>query len=259
MAPLIMKLCGEAIIPKTAERAIVDLEVSSSSESRETASDEVTNTAKELQKLLRQHAPADSSEAAKASAAIAKWAMGKMVTDSYMKIISSYNQQKQMYRAKVNFNIRVRDFTRLGALTQTFSQMKHVQIQRTYWILTAQTRKAYRSELRKMAAADAMQRAEDYATTLGLQHVTPLELTEQAYTDGSGFVQPVHFSRSGMGGGGLFGGAAQMQQQQQMQQQHQIQQQQQSQSAGDDGGIDLFFEPDEIQLMLRVECKFAAE
>lgn len=259
-----MKLTGEATIPKIAERAIIDLEVSSSNKSHQTAATNVTETAKTLQKLLKQYSPTATSTAEeKATAAIPKWSMGKMKTSSFVYNPSNssmyYNNHHisdplpldrptKIHTATVHFNIRVRDFTKLGMLNHTFSQMEHVKIERTSWILTAQTRKAYRSELRRLAAKDALDRARDYAETLGLKTVRPIELTEQGYTDGAW--NPYSAMRRAIG----------QPQQMQMQQQMQIQAPMGGGGgAADDEGVDLFFEPDEIQLSMSVDCKFAAE
>lgn len=60
---------------------------------------------------------------------------------------------------------------------------------------------SFTSELRKMAAADVLNRAKDYAEPLGFDKITPLELTES---------QPAHvlssndyyYALSSMEGGG---------------------------------------------------------
>lgn len=253
MTPLTMKLSGEAVIPKIAERAILDLEVASSNVSHQTSAEEVTSTAKEIQRLLKKYSPINMSEEAKSSAVIAKWSMGKMRTSSYIKKNEVFAAPITMHMAKVYFSIRIRDFTKIGMLANTFSHTRHVAIDRTHWVLTAQTRKAHKSELRKVAAADALQRAKDYADTLGLTKVRAVELSEASYNDG---LVGWNTCRMGMQPRGQM--QMQMQQMASMQQQQQIQSQSQ-QGSSDDDGVDLFFEPDEIQMSMSVNCKFEAE
>lgn len=157
--------------------------------------------------------------------------MGKMRTSSYVKKENTWDQSITMHTAKVYFSVRIRDFAKIGMLVNTFSQMRHVKIERTHWVLTAQTRKTHKSELRKTAAADALQRAKDYSETHGLTKVRAVELTEASFNDGLVGWNPYR-AVHGMH-------PQQRAQMQQMQSQSQ-------QGNNDDDGIDLFFEPDEI-------------
>lgn len=177
-----MTVQGYAVIPRTAERAVLDVEISSSGTSRKWVSEEVTTSAKDLQSLLRSMSPSDASEEAKQSAALAHWSMTSLTTTSYMPADENGNDLKdadRMYSAVTTFDIRVRDFDKLGAFATRLSNSQHVKIKNIDWALTEPTKKAFESELRKMAAKDALQRARDYAEALGLTTVKPIELDEQ--------------------------------------------------------------------------------
>ncbi|GAB7353521.1 hypothetical protein MBLNU459_g3965t2 [Dothideomycetes sp. NU459] len=176
-----MSVSGKAAVPRLAERAVLDVKVSSQGPSRKDVSEQVTNTAKHLQVLLGSMSPPDSSEEAKKSAALAHWSMSSLTSTSRMPTDQNGNEVEdgqRLYLAETSFDIRVRDFDKLSALATELSTLQHVTISSIKSVLTNSTKKAFESELRKMAAKDALQRARDYAEALGLTTVRPIELDE---------------------------------------------------------------------------------
>lgn len=178
----IVNVSGAATIPRTAERALLDVQISSSGESHQAVTEEVTSSARTLRTMLSKNSPSDDSEEAKSNAAVAHWSMTSLKTSSTS---PRENQGKliegaaKIYDTEVSFDIRFRDFDALGPFATTLASLAHVKIRSVNWILTDATARSFHSQLRKMATVDAMQRARDFAETLGFTKVRPLELNEE--------------------------------------------------------------------------------
>lgn len=130
MPLLQMSLLDNATISRTAERAVIDFEVSQTGKTQEGTSKQVTDTAQKLQVMLKPLGPANTSEEAKASSAITLWTMESLRTSSYDAVTSRKKDPQIVFTASVEFNIRVRDFEKLGMLASKLSQMPLVKLQR---------------------------------------------------------------------------------------------------------------------------------
>lgn len=73
---------GEAILYLPAERALLNIEVSSDGEDKQQVARDVVNTAKILETLLRQLGPKDTTAEAKKAAAIDVWGRTSLVESS---------------------------------------------------------------------------------------------------------------------------------------------------------------------------------
>lgn len=249
MPPLVMTVQGHAVIPRTAERAVLDIEISSSGTSRQWVSEEVTTSAKHLQTLLRSMSPADSSDEAKQSAALAHWSMTSLTTTSRTPIDNHGNPLKdaeRIYSAVTAFDIRVRDFDKLGPFATRLSTFQHLKIKTIEWTLTEPTKKTFESELRIMAAKDAQQRARDYAQALGLTTVRPIELDEQpaSYVHGR-IMQSQRRMKQTARRGGIFGAS--------------VAALSGSEHEDEQNFEDVFFQPEEVRMQASVSMKFESE
>lgn len=244
MSPTKISVQGEAIIPKQAERAVLDVGVSAQGANKAWVTEQVTTAAKHLRDLLSSMSASDESEAASACVAIAHWNMNSLRTQTTHPTTWTNNGQMNSevpeHTASVTFNIRVRDFAALGSLATKLVGMTHVKINNVSWILTEPTKRSFDSELRKLAAKDSRRRAEDYADALELGQVRPVEVSEfviGSMLSGNMMVQQQQRhakmgapTRGGMGSGGE-----------------------------NEFDNDLAFQPEEVRLHASVNCIFTAE
>ncbi|KAF2216018.1 hypothetical protein CERZMDRAFT_34928 [Cercospora zeae-maydis SCOH1-5] len=251
---------GNAEIPHPAERALINVSVSSSGNKRAQVSEEVLTTARHIESLLRPLCPDDESPEAKAAAPLAHWSKTSLSSTSHV----PYNHKSpdkelpRVYNASVNFDIRFRDFVALGSFGTKLSSLPHVEVQNINWILTDATLKSFKSQLRKEAAQDAIQKAKDYCDVLGCTSLRPVELQEG---DARNVMSAGWGSTSSNGpgavarGGGLFGSAAQPMAQMSMQR---------ARRAGPQAGEevqaeDLSFDAQEVKMAMDVTIKFHAD
>ncbi|KAJ9623868.1 hypothetical protein H2203_005313 [Taxawa tesnikishii (nom. ined.)] len=236
MPPLKISVSGEATIPRTAERAVLDVKVSSQGTNQKWVSSEATTAARHLQDIFGDLSPSDSSEAANKVAALAHWSMSSMTTTSWYPTDEKGNPSgDKTYTTSLDFEVRVRNFDALGPLATKLSGLPHVKIDNVRWVLTEATQAAHRRQLRKMAAADALQRARDYAETLGLAIVKPVELVGEGMGNVYSGRRMIQTARKRKGTDGY----------------------------NDDGDLetsyaDVMFQPEELHISSRVECKFLA-
>ena len=169
---------GKAEIPHPAERAKINIVVSSSGKIKAAVSDQVITAAKHTETLLRELSPIDDSVEAKKAAAIAHWSKTSLSSTSYVPYSSKGTEVARNYDSRVTFDIRFKDFAALGVFSTKVSSMSHVEIQNIEWILTAATERSYRSELRREAAKVALRKAQDYCEVLGCTNIRPVELEE---------------------------------------------------------------------------------
>ena len=191
MAPLEIHLSGESIISRHAERAVLSVEVSSEGISRETVSHDVTSTSNELIKMFKEIAPKSEDGKARPDAPVTIFSMTSSQTSTWVPTTSRNGETVQLpreFRASTSFTVIFRDFKKLGEVTGTLFKMPHTTIESTKYILTDQTKKDLRSESRKAALHDAIQKAQDYAEVLGKSAVV-VEIKDQGYSSGGRTMQ----------------------------------------------------------------------
>jgi uncharacterized protein YggE len=234
--PFVITVSGKAEIPKPAERAIINVVVSSSGTNKQAVSEEVMTTSKHVESLLREMAPKDESVEAKQASPLAHWSKKSMTATSH---VPYHNHDKpapsRIYDCSVNFDIRFKEFKALGSFGEKLSALSHVEVRNIQWALAPGTEKTFHSRLRKEAAQDALQKARDYCEVLGCTNLRPVDLSE-------GGMAPTF-------------GNARMAQMQQMQVQ-------QPYGPGGNGNRDespLEFRPEEVRMSMEVTVKFHAE
>lgn len=256
--PFILSTHGRAEIPHPAERAVIHVSVSSQGTNKAFVSDEVITTAQHIERLLRDLSPPDSNPTpeAKAAAPLAHWSKTGLSATSYVPHnYGVYTPQPRQYTARITFDIRFQKFRELGAFGTKLSALPHAEVSHIDWILTASTRKAYQSQLRKAATRHALEKARDYCDVLSCGNLRPVELSEGT------------MATAGGGGGGLFGSSAFGRTAQQAQVSYQQQQSApgamgRPQTDGANGTRDespLEFTPKEVRMNMDVTVKFHAE
>ena len=178
MAQFEINVGGRAEIPHSAERAVIMVNVSSSGTNKAAVSDEVLTTAKHLESLLRDLSPQDDTPEAKETAALAHWSKKSLSATSHVPYDKDGETRPRRYNASINFDIRFKLFKALGDFGAKLSTLEHVEVNDIDWRLTVPTQKSYRSQLRKEAARDALQKATEYCEVMGCTNFRAVELQE---------------------------------------------------------------------------------
>ena len=183
--PFTLKVEGTAEIPLPAERAIINVTVSSEGLNKAAVSDEVITAARHVENLLRELSPKDDSAEAKVASPLAHWSKTSLSATSYMPSRHHSDDDDEEakprvrhYKSSIKFDIRFKEFKALGSFGARISSVAHVEVQDIQWILTEETKALYRPRLRRLAAQDAMVRAQEYCDVLGCVNLRPVELDE---------------------------------------------------------------------------------
>ena len=234
MAPVTIHVRGNADIPLRAERAILDVEIRSEASEQKQAAQDVASSSRQLQTLLRTLSPPSGSTSP--TTPLSKWSMDSFTTTSFLP--SEYNREssqspQRVFATSVAFKLEVQDFGKLGELvTQLSTSIHHARVHDVRWELTEDTKKYHQSELRRLAAADALQKATDYAYALGLQTVRIVELREE-----------------GAGGGAVYYASAR----------NMVRGFENGHADEEKVFQDLEFVPEDIKLTCAVDCRFEAD
>lgn len=198
--PFQLIVTGKAEISHPAERAIINVSVSSSGINRASVSDKVITTAEHIESLLGDLSPRDHE-----TAPLDHWSKTPFSSTSHV----PYNHKDpdtplaRQYNAVITFEIRFRDFEVLESFGSEVSSLGHVvEVQNISWILTDETLESLKTQLRQQAARDARRKARDYCVVLAPHtNVPAVELQEgdARSTMSAGFV-------GGGAGNGIFGG-----------------------------------------------------
>lgn len=232
VTPMSIAVTGIAIIPLKAERALLDVEITSTGFSRAFVTEEVKLSCRRLEDLLRKSSTAQNDS----PPIVAHWSMASLKTTSHLPT-DAYGtvlkNAQRVYSTSVCFDIRVVDFGKLGSFAGQVSMLPYTLIHSVRWAVTSSTRQAYESKLRTMAAKDALERAKDYAKALGLSAVWPVEVKEAQWGD-----HDAH--------------AATKVQEKAMDMRRTV-------TDSDPAFADLFFESEEVTLRTSINCRFEAE
>lgn len=244
MTPLAISVVGFAVVQHRAERAVIHVSIHDHGISHADVNNNVIGTAKKVQMLLKKMSPTDDPEAAKHTAVLTRWSMTDLKTSSN----AGYGSDPKMtYQVSVTFNIRVRDFEKLGTLARRLAEAPLVTISKIAWALTTLTASSSDSRLRKMAAANALQRATDFAEALGLNSVFAISISQEMDYGESGFSNNWEVS------------GERTRNRMTMQTDHDIDSGTNSATdSGEESDRYLFFEPEYIRQILSVKCEFKA-
>ncbi|WPH01467.1 Hypothetical protein R9X50_00431300 [Acrodontium crateriforme] len=183
--PFTIHASGHAEIPHASERGVMNVIVSSSGTNQAAVSDEVLTTSRHVEDLLRAYEPSDNTPEAELAAPLAHWNRTSLGSTSHVPYVDNDKPPKpRMYTCKVTFDISFKDFKALGAFGAKLTALPHVEMNNINWILTPATERSFKSQLRREAALDALQKAQDYCEALGCTNPRPVNLTEEGLDDG---------------------------------------------------------------------------
>jgi uncharacterized protein len=165
--------------------------------------------------------------------------MTSLSTGSYRPSSNAHPDLARRFTASTRFEVKFRDFARLGSFATTLSATPFVSIAKVEWRLTAATEASLGTQSRQLALQDAIAKATDFADVLGKSTVMAEEVNG-GYTNSTvsstqafmGARQRPHVKAMMMASGG-----------------------------GVDGEEDaeLSFEPQSVTLTSNVNVKFVAE
>ena len=141
MSPFTIHVNGKAVIPHTAERALINVVVASSGASKQWVSEEVITTAKHIESLLRELSPEDDSEEAKKAAPLAHWSKTSLSATSHVPHDRDGKDLARKYHGSVTFDIRFRNFEKLGSFGTQLSAVPHVEVKTFNGFLRAPQKK----------------------------------------------------------------------------------------------------------------------
>ncbi|KZP25814.1 hypothetical protein FIBSPDRAFT_855447 [Athelia psychrophila] len=181
MAPVTIHVEGHSTLYRLAERAAMSVDISSEGPSQDIVSTDVTATARKLQSELDELCPlsADGSGEISPDAPVSFYALEALSTWSRADTDKEGNETGgRTYGARTHLDIRFRDFSRLGAMTDMLSKMPLISVKGVTWKLTEETEKLLAVQSRKEALEDAVQRARDFAEVVGCKKVECVEITQ---------------------------------------------------------------------------------
>lgn len=184
---------GRAELPLLAERAIINVSVSSEGLDKAKVSTDIISAAKQIESMLREMSAKDETPAAKAAAALAHWSKTSLSATSYVPpaqprrhselFREEAKEPPRRYRGIIQFDVRFKDFNALGSFSTRISSIEHVEVKDINWTLTEVTEAKYRSQLRKDAAKDALAKAQDYCEVLGCVKLRPEKMQDHTFTN----------------------------------------------------------------------------
>lgn len=196
MDEFVIHVTGRAEIHRPAERALINVSIASSGLNKAAVSDEVITTAKHVKTLLKDLSPKDDTPEARDAAALSHWSKTSLFATSHTVFTREGQQQAQVfgrprqadtlqigdqrrqYNASIKIDIRFKRFEALGDFGTKLSALEHVEVNGIVWLLTRATEQSHHSQLRTEAAADAVQKAEDYCKALNCTRLRASELRE---------------------------------------------------------------------------------
>lgn len=228
MAPTVIHVQGKAKLYRVAERAKLDVQVSSSEYEQSAASANVVTTVSSLQNQLDQLCPRLDSGEISSEAPVSFYSIGSLTTSNDDEYDDDHSKTgKRIYTATSSVDIRFRDFTKLGELVVSFSTMPFVSLQAIEWKLTEEKQADLEEEAKLEALRHAFKRANGYADVIGRRNVTPVKIDDTQYMYSEGRVMQTARKISSNASFGI--------------------------------GVGLDFEPQQVEVNATLEVEFHAE
>ncbi|KEF58514.1 uncharacterized protein A1O9_06440 [Exophiala aquamarina CBS 119918] len=228
MAPTVINVQGKAKLYRVAERAKLDIEISSSEYEQSTASANVVTTVSSLQNQLDEICTRADNGEISPSAPVSFYSIGSLTTSSDDEYDEDHNKTgKRLYKATSSVDIRFRDFAKLGEMVVAFSTVPFVSLQGIEWKLTEEKQAALEEQAKLDALRHAFKRATGYADVIGRRNVTPVKIDDTHYMFAEGRVMQTARKVSSNASYGI--------------------------------GVGLDFEPQQVEVNATLEVEFHAE
>jgi len=173
-----INVSGEYSINLPAERAVLEVKVyMETTKNKHKATDSVVASSRKVESILRDNSKAINGK----EPSIDYWSRDSLHESHYtMSRTEKEPNPPTEYRARVNFDMHLKTFSKLGPLIHELCAIDHVSSQGVKWILTQPTQDAQRSHLRLKAAQDARKKADEYAAAMEYSKVWAVEVRESA-------------------------------------------------------------------------------
>ncbi|KAK5046604.1 hypothetical protein LTR84_007365 [Exophiala bonariae] len=229
MAPTSINIQGRAKLHKLAERAKLDISVSSSKYSQTEASKNVIEAINAVQTHLDQTlCPRLENGDISTEAPVSFYSIGSLTTSNDDEYDDDHNKTgKRLYSATCSLDVRFRDFKGLGDAVVKWASEPHVSLQGIEWLLTEESQTALEEQAKLVALRHAISRAQGYADVIGRRTVTPVKIEDTQY---------------------MFGEARVMQAARKM-----------ASTASFGIGVGLDFEPQQVEVNATLDVEFHAE
>ncbi|KAI4741537.1 hypothetical protein E4T50_08014 [Aureobasidium sp. EXF-12298] len=239
--PLTISVTGLALTSNKPELALLSVEICCTGSSRSFVSSELQLSCRGLEDLLLKTSVVSSSTknqsmpsgnpSATAKPIVKHWSMTDIHTSSHLPTDTQgavLKNAQRSYTTSVSYAIHIAEFGALGTFANQISILPYTSIQGVKWSISSTTCKAHEARLRKEAVEDALESAKDYAKALGLSAVWPVEVKEVQWEKHDVETKTKRTRRP-------------------------------VSADTDPASMESFFEPGEVTLSARVDCKFEAE
>lgn len=202
MAPLRVTVAGSSSTTRKPERGVLNLTVNGEGSSRESVSNNVTETSNELSKLFRELSSKSDALESSPDTAVVNFSSTSLRTWRWRPSNGGIGFQNLEHRGNLSLVAVFRDFAKMSEVVGKLVGYANVDINSIGWELTEATQKALSSESRKEAIRDAVQKANDYTDVIG-RKVAAVLIEDGGTPSGMLRRQAGAF---GGNSGGLFGG-----------------------------------------------------
>lgn len=194
MAPITINVTGTSTFHHAPEQAQLSFYAQSDGPSADEVSRSVTATTNHLQETLRELRADTNTETN--TPPLTNFKTSSLHSWSERPRDRDGNYKDRIYHAQLRIEATFVDFKRLASFAGRLAAFPTVSISNIAWQLKPETSRALSSQTRKLAMADAIEKAADLAGVVG-RAVEPVEVSDS----GSG---------NGPGSGMLYGGARKM-------------------------------------------------
>lgn len=176
--PPTIKVIGSAVINRQPERALLSFDVRSTGTDQAQVANNINSTANKVKQMLNDLMPTTGSGEATPDAPITHWSMSNLSSGTIERT-SQENKIVTHFTSSTGFSVKFRDFDRLGTVISELAIVPCVEISNVSWMLTDATSASLASEVRLMAAQNAIERATDYAKAFGYEKVVPVKIEDR--------------------------------------------------------------------------------
>ena len=170
MSEVIITVRGEHELRVAPERATVHLSVSLEGPDR----------AEVVERVVAAAAPVRAGiETRKTAGSITEWTSQRMNVYADRPWNSEGRRLAPVYRASIDFTATFSDFSEMSVWVTEISADDGLSIGSVDWHLTPQTEREVEREVATQAVGVAVSRAQAYAEALGVQNVTPREISDR--------------------------------------------------------------------------------
>lgn len=173
-SPITITVTGTSTIRRIADCAVMYVSISSEGPQQAQVAEDVRKTSKLVQELCQ-------GLAGDQGAAAVSYTTGGLSTGSFQPW--SQDAEKELprrYTANSSVDLTFNEFSKMGSMASTLSQIEFVSISSLDWRLKDKTRASLGSQSRRNAVRDAIVKAGDYAAAAGKEKVSPVEITDGA-------------------------------------------------------------------------------